>query len=170
MIKFNHGQWLANRNPSRGERGGCRAGGRRALRNQGSHVAQPFGKKQLMQACCWEREETGSVLFCYLFKLSLIPHIVLELIWLNSLSPCERPLAIFWNVFFKSPQQGAEGGKGGGRGGERGENRGHKTRSIKRCCCQESETHILWFGAHRPLFLMAIQPASPGRHWVPPAL
>lgn len=52
------------------------------------HVALPFGKNpptRAMQAHGWEREPTGAVLFCYLLKLSLIPLILLELIWLNSL-------------------------------------------------------------------------------------
>lgn len=32
--------------------------------------------------------KTSSVVLCYLLKLSLIPLILLELIWLNSFSPC----------------------------------------------------------------------------------
>lgn len=120
--------------------------GEKALQSPGSHVALPFGKKEPMRARGWEKEKTSSVLFCYLFTLSLIPLIVLELIWLNSLSPCERPLAIFWK-FFQSPQHGKKGGErgkggGGGGGGERGKNRGHKRRSIQQCCCQKSEMHI----------------------------
>lgn len=91
---------LQTHNPrpgNRGRGGGVVGGeGGRAVLNEGGHVALPFGikkkrkrkKKELMQAYCWEKEKTSSVLFCYLLKLSLIPLILLELIWLNSLSPC----------------------------------------------------------------------------------
>lgn len=56
------------------------------------------GWPELTQPCClsfWQKKtDEGSLLgkkkdwllFCYLLKLSLIPLILLELIWLNSLS------------------------------------------------------------------------------------
>lgn len=56
-------------------------------------------KKELMQVHWWERRKTGLILFCYLPKLSLIPLILLELIWLKSLSPGSMPFAIFWDFF-----------------------------------------------------------------------
>lgn len=112
----------------------CRAGsqsrrtqawGEEGCLNRGSHIALPFGKKELMWAHCWETEKTSSVLFCYLLKLSLIPLILLELICLNSLSPCERPLAIFWNFFQITLIQTEEERDAKGReAGERQEARG----------------------------------------------
>lgn len=61
----------------------------------------PFllAKKELLRVRCWERRKTGLILLCYLLKLSLIPLILLELIWLNSLSPSSMSFAIFWDIF-----------------------------------------------------------------------
>lgn len=161
MIKFNHGQRLANCNPSPGKCGGRAGWTRRPFRAPATMLPSlPFGlkkKKEPTWACDWEKEKISSVLFLYLFKLSLIPLIVLELIWLNSLSPCERPLAIFWK-FFQSPQHGKKGGEakvGAGAGREarlqdiRGDNSTKLLSEIR-------NTHLLPLG-------WGIQPASSGR-------
>ena len=56
-----------------------------------------------MRVHCRERRKTSLILFCYLLKLSLIPLILLELIWLNSLSLLVRCLLPYSGTFFKSP-------------------------------------------------------------------
>lgn len=55
-----------------------------------------------MRVHCWEKKKDW-LLFCYLLKLSLIPLILLELIWLNSLSLLVRCLLPYSGTFFKSP-------------------------------------------------------------------
>ena len=88
------------------------------------------------------------ILFCYLPKLSLSPLILLELIWLKSLSPCSMPFAIFWDFFSNHPDI-ERGGEAEGREEKvRQEVGGRKKTSIKQCCCRKSETHRFPFGAH----------------------
>lgn len=137
---------MPTHNPSPGEHGD-RGGGL----DQTKAAMLPFllaKKKELMQVHCWERRKTGLILFCYLPKLSLIPLILLELIWLKSLSPGSMPFAIFWDFFSNHPdiERGGEA-KGREEKGRQEVGRLKKT-SIKQCCCPKSETHLFPFGAH----------------------
>lgn len=58
-----------------------------AVQNQCSHIALPLGRKELLLNSFLGKRMDSSVLFCYPLKLSVILHILLEIIWFHSFPP-----------------------------------------------------------------------------------